>query len=267
MNVDERKRSFDRIAASYASHRPGYPPEAFDQIERLSGIRPPAELLEIACGPGQATLPLAQRGFRLHAIELGEHLAELARQRVAGFPVRIEVGPFEQVALPESAYDLAVCASAFHWLDRPLAYQKLAQALRPGGAVALMWNFQDREAGDDGFFAAVRECYQRFAPALMRAPGEKHLPYRVRDAVGEELVGSGHFRDPVRWQHRWERTFGADAYLDLLGTYSDHLALAPEARASLFECIRQVVLDQFNGRITRHFVTDLIVARRGGPSP
>lgn len=262
MGIEARKRSFDHVASQYASHRPGYPAEAFDAIERLTGISPPADVLEIACGPGQATLSLAQRGHRIHAIELGPHLADIARQRVAGFPVQIEVGPFEKALLRESAYDLAVCASAFHWLDRPLAYEKLARALRDPGAVALLWNFQDRDAADPGFSAVVDRCYQRFAPALIRAPGERRLPYQVRDVVSDELVSTGAFREPVRWRHRWSLMFDADAYIDLLGTYSDHIALAPEARAALFSSIRRAILDGVGGRITRPFVTDLLVAKR-----
>jgi len=43
-------------------------------------------VLEIGCGTGQATVPLAERGLAITAVELGAELAAIARRRLAGFP-------------------------------------------------------------------------------------------------------------------------------------------------------------------------------------
>ena len=81
-------------------------------------VPPPADALGIGCGPGNATLPLLERGFRVHAVELGENLAAFARQRLAAFPFTVEVGAFEDASLQVASAQLVVCSSAFHWLDR-----------------------------------------------------------------------------------------------------------------------------------------------------
>jgi 2-polyprenyl-3-methyl-5-hydroxy-6-metoxy-1,4-benzoquinol methylase len=64
----------------------GYPAELYDELIRLAGLRPAARLLEIGCATGKATVPLAERGFRITCLELGPRLAATARDNLARFP-------------------------------------------------------------------------------------------------------------------------------------------------------------------------------------
>lgn len=64
--------------------RPAYPAELFDDLIELAELEPGARLLEIRCATGKATLPLAKRGFVVVCVEIGAHLAERARARLAG---------------------------------------------------------------------------------------------------------------------------------------------------------------------------------------
>lgn len=73
MSSDRRLRAtFDSAAAIYQDARPDYPAELYSDLLVITGIEPPADLLEVGCGPGKATLPLARMGFRITAIELGD---------------------------------------------------------------------------------------------------------------------------------------------------------------------------------------------------
>lgn len=77
MSHDPQLRTtFDRAASLYQKARPDYPDELYADLLTMTGVKPPARLLEVGCGPGKATLPLARMGFRITAIELGEALAE-----------------------------------------------------------------------------------------------------------------------------------------------------------------------------------------------
>ncbi len=85
----ERERlsqTFDRAAESYDRIRPDYPEALFDDLTALAGLRPGDHLLEVGCGTGQATLPLARRGFRVTCVELGAGLADRPQEpgRVPG---------------------------------------------------------------------------------------------------------------------------------------------------------------------------------------
>lgn len=52
--------------------RPGYPPQLFADLAQLAHIGPGSRVLEIGCGTGQATVPLAERGGEIVAVEAQE---------------------------------------------------------------------------------------------------------------------------------------------------------------------------------------------------
>jgi ubiquinone/menaquinone biosynthesis C-methylase UbiE len=134
-----RRGVFDRMAGLYEEARPGYPEELFDDVVSISGITSGGRMLEIGCGTGKSTLPLARRGYRILAVEIGENLAAIARGKLAGYPrAEVVTGDFEELPVEEGTFDLVVSASAFHWLDPEVAYPKVYRALKPGGSIALV---------------------------------------------------------------------------------------------------------------------------------
>jgi SAM-dependent methyltransferase len=76
---------FDADAEAYDRTRPVCPDVLFDDLVRLARLGRGDRVVEIGCGTGQATVPLASRGLAVTAVELGAALADLARHRVAGF--------------------------------------------------------------------------------------------------------------------------------------------------------------------------------------
>src|ERR1700676_4699677 len=77
------RMTFDEVAEGYDRARPGYPSHMFDDLVTLAGLDPGARLVEIGCGTGQATVPLAERGLSIICVELGERLAAIARENLA----------------------------------------------------------------------------------------------------------------------------------------------------------------------------------------
>jgi SAM-dependent methyltransferase len=127
--------TFDEDPEVYDRARPGYPEEVFEDLTTLARLRPGSRILELGCGTGQATIPLATRGFEVVAIELGPGLAKVARRNLAAFPaVEVVNAAFEQWPLPPVPFDVVVAATSFHWLDPEVRLHKVADALRPGAA-------------------------------------------------------------------------------------------------------------------------------------
>ncbi|MBV9281092.1 MAG: class I SAM-dependent methyltransferase, partial [Chloroflexi bacterium] len=127
------RRTFDQAAELYDRARPGYPRELFDDLTELAGIGPGCRVLEIGCGTGQATVPLAERGCQIVAVELGADMAAVARRNLARFAsVTVVVSAFEDWPLPAGPFDAVVSATAFHWIDPAVRVTKAADALRPG---------------------------------------------------------------------------------------------------------------------------------------
>lgn len=60
-----------------------YPLVLYERLVAVTQMRPPSRLLKIGCATGKATLHLAQRGFRITALEPGPAVAAAARANLA----------------------------------------------------------------------------------------------------------------------------------------------------------------------------------------
>lgn len=130
---------FDEIAAEYDRRRPAYPDELIDQACRVAGIRSGDRVLEVGCGSGQLTRGLVARGLHVTAVEPGTSLIALARQNLEGAgEVDYVNAQFEDALLPREQFRAVFSASAFHWADPEVSWQKAADVLVPGGTLALV---------------------------------------------------------------------------------------------------------------------------------
>jgi len=130
---------FDAVADEYDRHRPAYPDELVDQACQAEGIGSGDHVLEVGCGSGQLTRSLAARGLRVTALEPGENLIALARRNLAGTgEVEFLTAQFENALLPREQFQAVFSASAFHWIDPNVSWQKAADVLVPGGTLALI---------------------------------------------------------------------------------------------------------------------------------
>ena len=130
---------FDEVAAEYDRHRPAYPDELVDRACQVAEIGPGDHVLELGCGTGQLTRSLVARGLRVTALEPGPSLIALARQNLAGAAeVEFVNARFEDALLPRGQFLAVFCASAFHWIDPEVSWQKAADVLVRGGTLALV---------------------------------------------------------------------------------------------------------------------------------
>jgi protein-L-isoaspartate O-methyltransferase len=107
------RATFGQDAELYDQARPGYPGQLFADLAQLAGLTPQSRVLEIGCGTGQATRPLAELGCTLVAVELSPEMAAVARRNLHQFPnVTVEVCPFEEWTPPDTPFDLVLSATA-----------------------------------------------------------------------------------------------------------------------------------------------------------
>jgi SAM-dependent methyltransferase len=248
---------FDRDPDAYEAARPGYPPELVDDVIALSRVGG-GRILEVGSGTGQATRLFAARGFRVTAVEPGPALAAATRAHVPSADVR--VGRFEELPL-ERDFSLVVSATAWHWIDPARGYAKARDVLLDDGALALFWNEHVLGDHDVGFFAATQDLYARAGMARHRLQPSTVLRDRTPD-----IVQSGCFTDVIHRHYPWHAEYDAASYALLLGTYSDHLRLADDTRARLLDGIARLIDTRFGGRIVKHYVADLYVARAITPA-
>ena len=248
---------FNDAATDYDSYRPCYPDEAIAAMADLSKIGPQSRLLEVGCGTGQATCPLAARGLEIDAVELGPNLAAIAIKKLARWPrVRVTVGAYEDYEPLAAEYDLIYSAQAFHWVDPCVRLQKSARLLRKNGYLALLYNYTPRLAGA---LAVLSERLQKLTGVPV---GNPHAPQDM-DRWKTELFESGLFGNIALYEYPWSGTYSAQAYQGLFRTYSDFRDLSADLRAKTAETIERTI-DESGGTITREYVCTLIHARKVG---
>lgn len=260
MKADDRLRlraRFDRVAATYDRVRPGYPAALFADVAELAGVGPGTRVLEIGCGTGQASVPIAELGADLLAVDIGPRMAELAAARLARFPsAKVVVGDFDRWA-PDGPFDVVFSATAFHWLDAATRMGRTADLLVPRGSLVTVTTHHIA-GGTESFFAEVQAYYRRFEP------GWRPRPMPTADDVPYDDLGAGRYRAPVFRRYEWNAGYRTADYIDLLRTYSPTLSLPPPAAAGLLRGIGQLIDGRYGGRITKRYLTELRVAGRIG---
>jgi SAM-dependent methyltransferase len=222
-------------------------------------------LLEIGCATGKATLPLAARGFRITCLELGDNLATAATQNLAAYPdVKVIRTTFEEWE-PEAGdrFPLVFAATAWGWLDPEVRYAKAHRLLDPGGHLAF-WNAEHTfPRGGDTFFREIQDVYEEIGEGLSQAlppdakwPTPDQLPDRC-----SEIAETGLFEDCRIRRFDWEVRYDAEAYIDVLNTFSGHIAMTEAQRSRLYGEIRRRLALRPDGKLRRHWGVVLHVAR------
>jgi SAM-dependent methyltransferase len=257
---EQLRTTFEEVPELYDRVRPTYPPALFGELVELAGIPERGRILEIGTGPGKATVPLAECGFEILGIELGERLAALARRNLAGFAnVEIVNADFETWEPAAAGFDAVVSFTAFHWIDPATRYVKTARTLREGGALAVVETSHVLPEGGDPFWVEVQEDYDAVFP------GENNEPTRLPDEVeglAAEIEASGLYAPPVVRRYVWDVTYSPEDYVGVLETYSGHRAADLELRERLYERIRRRIDALPGGEVRKSYLALLSVARR-----
>jgi SAM-dependent methyltransferase len=244
---------FDADADAYDRTRPVFPDVLFDDMIRAARLGPGDRVVEIGCGTGQATVPLAERGLAVTAVELGAALADVARARTAGFPgVSVITSSFEDWQDADAVPVRAVAVfNALHWIDPGVRYAKPAAIVAPEGAMVV---------GSCSWARPVQEDYQAVGFAGEPPPppeqiGPWHFPSEARAYFAE--VAS--FRYPFQW------SYTAADYLAQLSTQSGTRALGPELAGEFLARVRDRLDAMGSPQLTATFVGRLAIAVRRSP--
>jgi SAM-dependent methyltransferase len=257
---------FGEAPELYDKARPGYSGAVVEDVLSFAGLHgPDGRALEVGAGTGKATVAFAPTGLDVLALEPDPAMGAVARRHCQPFAnVRIETSGFEDWPVQAGAFDLVFSAQAWHWLDPRVRYQKAAQALVPGGTLALFWHRIDwhKEPLRD----ELDDLYQRAAPELYaRRPGFPGLSSRsLDDKWAAEADASGLFHGAVARTHPWSATYTAATLTELLRTQSDHRMLDEGTRADLMNGVTEIIAGH-GGTVTVPHVALLVMAHQRTP--
>jgi SAM-dependent methyltransferase len=260
------RRTFDQAADSYQRSRPDYPAELLDDLVTAARLSRGDRLLEVGCATGKATIPLARRGFQITCIELGAGLAAAARRNLAGLGAEVIEGRFEDWRQrPGEQFDLVFAATAWHWVDPAVRYQRAWAALRQGGHLAFWSALHVLPDGGDPFFREIQDVYDEINEGL--PPGSGWPRPGELPAQTDEIERSGLFEVTHVRHFDWEQVYDAEGYIELLDTFSGHIAMADWQRDRLYGEIRRRLGMRPDGTVRRHWGAVLQVARRRDGPP
>jgi SAM-dependent methyltransferase len=252
----EGRRVFGRDPAGYDRARAGHPERVYEVLRERCGLGPDTRVLEIGPGTGKVTRRLLELGVRsLVAVEPDPALAAYLRSSVGDGP-EILVTTLERATLPAEAFDLAVAASSFHWVEPERGLAAILGALRPGGWWAMWWTHHGDESRADPFRGAI----EPIVGGLPSSPGAAGFG-RDPNAAEAALAAAG-FEDTqvdvVPWTHEWD----AAGIRALFGSFSPILLLDAAERTRVLDAIERVAAEEFGGRVEKPMRTVLFTARK-----
>jgi SAM-dependent methyltransferase len=141
--VRRQRRVWSDRVASWDQHGSAGLARVTAAILEVPGITPGTRVVDLGCGTGQVSLPLASRGAQVLAVDvssamigrLGSEAGRLGVTTLDGLAM-----PIEEVVLPPASVDLVVSSYALHHL-RDADKARLVTAaygwLRPGGRLVI----------------------------------------------------------------------------------------------------------------------------------
>lgn len=132
---DDVSRYSARIVDAYVAHRP-FPPELSDQIIQDGSITAASRVLDLAGGPGDLALALAEVSEHVSLMELSKGFvnAAIKRAKQRGLKLATVHESCNRLVYDDAQYDVVTISQALHWLDDVLVCRGLCRCLRPGGS-------------------------------------------------------------------------------------------------------------------------------------
>ena len=202
---------FAGTAESYARYRPPYPRELLDDLRHRAGVTGEGRLLDLACGPGRVTVPLATFFSEVWAVDQEPEMTEVGRMqanRQGLSNIHWLVGRAEEVEAAPGSFELITIGEAFHRLDQRSIAERATAWLAPGGGLATLGCFslmQGQEPWHETLRAVIRPWTDHGATAqpagtpLSPQPRGADHDREVLTAVGFECVGTHDFPHPYVW--------------------------------------------------------------------
>lgn len=156
----------DRIVGYWDDRSPGFSEYTLDEIRdrgdsiasgiigRL-GAAEGSRVLDLGCGPGSLSIPLARRGMLVHGVDYSEGMLSRARANSEAMGTSIEFSRMDaqDLLLPDGSFDHVVSRDLLWNLERPEdTYREILRVLRPGGTCVVMDGnyYHGRVGGGDG---------------------------------------------------------------------------------------------------------------------
>ena len=263
---------FSGKAGYYARYRRGYPAGVFDAIIAGFDLTPSSEILDLGCGTGNVAIPLAERGFLIHAVDPEPEMLAEGRKRSRGSgccQIRWRVGADSTlVGLGLPPLRLCTMGLSFHWMDQEAVLRVLDGIIGPGGGIACI-------SRNDSFFShlengwgdAVKDVLREMLGDAWDYSGRMKNRQGMRHETGfDEVFAASPFPATEKRTFTVRETLTID---DIIGLQLSTSYAAPELLADRYDEFRTLLTRRLldlepSGIFTEESVIHLIMAKRSG---
>lgn len=200
---------FAGAAPWYSRYRLPYPDALIADLVEHCRLDGRGRLLDLGCGPGTLTLPLAPHFEHVIAIDPDPGMIAEAERLAAESGVTniaFEVRRAEDLTPDMGLFRLVSAGSSFHWMNRDLVLARVAQMLEPGCGIALA-------GGGAGWYDGALDWQIAITDTIKRYLG------RVRMAGNEPLdIKIERFQQTLprnNWSVDFERAYDVEQTWDL----------------------------------------------------
>ena len=138
---EDIQAQYDRHATIYDRLWRRYTDRTLGAVMNWLSLRGDERVLDVACGTGALIEWLLDRhpSLQVAGVDLSGAMLEVARQKLEDTDASLIQAPADAIPLPAAAFDVVVCANAFHYFVRPEAVlAEVRRVLRPGGRFVLL---------------------------------------------------------------------------------------------------------------------------------
>jgi SAM-dependent methyltransferase len=240
---------YTALADTYIK-RPDYAAGALDQLVSVAGIQPGVAVCDVGAGAAHLTIPLAERGFAVTAVEPNDAMRAHGIARTAKYPsVQWVEATGENTGQPAGHFKLVVFGSSFNVTEPTSALRESARILQRPGWFACLWNHRD-----------LADPLQADIEAIIR----RHVSdydYGARRMDQTAVIdASGLFGTVVRFECATEHQQSAE---DCLEAWRSHGTLHRQAKdgfPAVIDEIGQLLARRTSGPITIPYTTRVWVA-------
>lgn len=246
--------------APYYKFRAPYAPEAFASIQASFGLNRSSRALDLGCGPGTVTIPVARIVGSVVAVDPCVEMIEQGRKdaELAGCDnIQWRCMKAEEVTDGLGQFDLVTMGQSFHWMQRDRVLQQVARLIKEGGGLVVI--NPGRRRPQESWEPLVHDVIARYV-----TPGERHPSKSPELAHEPALLRSAAFAAFTATEYAME--FERDI-ASIIG-YAYSMSTSPKsdfgARAAGFERELSGALLKISpsGVFRERVETELIVAKK-----
>ena len=189
MTVPSAASSFARPAVAYDRHIGRYSARLAPELVAFAGVTPGHRALDVGCGPGALTAPLAALlgPAQVCAVDPSPTFAAACAERLPG--VRVGIASAEALPFPDATFDHALAQLVVNFLaDAPQGVRELRRVTRPGGRVsAAVWDYADGMV----LLRTFWEVASALSPAAAGADERQRVRYCSRAELRDLWTAAG----------------------------------------------------------------------------